>query len=73
MLSFNRWGFLLLLFIAPCSFAKQRITVTSPDKKIEFFLSKDQSGLTYRVSYNGQLLVNNLTSIHDEKNNTGLP
>ncbi|MFI5158184.1 MAG: glycoside hydrolase family 97 protein [Sphingobacteriales bacterium] len=58
MFIFNRLSFLLLLFIAPFSFAKQRVTVTSPDKKIEFILSKDHSGLTYQVIYNGQLLVN---------------
>lgn len=59
MLVFNRFCFFLLLFFAPCAFAKQGITVTSPDKKIEFTLSKDQSGLIYRVSYKGQILVDN--------------
>lgn len=56
---FNRTIVFLLLFVSSNVFAKQGITVTSPDKKIEFQLGKDQSGLIYRVSYKGQLLADN--------------
>ena len=48
-----------LLISVSAVFAKQGVTVTSPDKKIAFILNADQSGLTYRVSYKGQLLVDN--------------
>src|SRR6202000_1590381 len=57
--AFNRLLIFLCLFVASSTFAKQGITVTSPDKKIVFVVDKDQSGLIYRVSYKGQLLVNN--------------
>ncbi|MDB5022430.1 MAG: glycoside hydrolase [Mucilaginibacter sp.] len=58
MSAFNR-SVVFLLLISSCAFAKENITVTSPDKKIEFGLSKDRSGLIYRVSYKGQLLIDN--------------
>jgi alpha-glucosidase len=48
--------FILLLVITTSAFSKD-IIITSPDKKIQFSLNKDQSGLIYRVSYKGQLLV----------------
>jgi alpha-glucosidase len=51
-------AFFLLLLIAPGAFAKN-ITVTSPDKKIAFSLDKDKAGLIYRLSYKGQMLVDN--------------
>jgi alpha-glucosidase len=57
MPSASRFIVLLLLFIAPCAFAKQGFTISSPDKKILFILSSDQVGLTYQVSYKGVLLV----------------
>ncbi|MDB5155280.1 MAG: glycoside hydrolase, partial [Mucilaginibacter sp.] len=58
MSSFRLTIFFLLITVSP-AFAKESITVTSPDKKIEFSLSKDQLGLIYRLSYKGQLLINN--------------
>ncbi|MDB5137873.1 MAG: glycoside hydrolase [Mucilaginibacter sp.] len=57
MYSVSRFIVLLLLFTAPYAFAKQGFTVSSPDKKILFILSSDQVGLTYQVSYKGELLV----------------
>jgi alpha-glucosidase len=54
-----RLTILFLLITVSSTFAKESITVTSPDKKIEFSLSKDQLGLIYHVSYKGQLLVDN--------------
>ena len=59
MPAFNKTIFFLLLIIAPCAFAKQGITVTSPDKNIVFSLNKNTSGLIYTVSYKGQLLIDN--------------
>src|ERR1700761_5667690 len=50
---------LLLLISVSSAFAKQVISIASPDKKITFSLSKDGSGLIYNVSYKGQLLINN--------------
>jgi alpha-glucosidase len=58
MLAF-RLSILLLLFSVSYTFARPAITISSPDKKITFSLDKDQAGLIYRVSYNGQLLVDN--------------
>ncbi|MGZ3820501.1 MAG: glycoside hydrolase family 97 N-terminal domain-containing protein, partial [Mucilaginibacter sp.] len=58
MTALNRSLAFLLLLIAPGVFAKD-ITVISPDKKIQFTLSNDGSGLIYKVSYKGQLLVDN--------------
>ncbi|HTD99111.1 MAG TPA: glycoside hydrolase family 97 protein [Mucilaginibacter sp.] len=57
MSSIYRLIILLLLFAAPSTFAKQAFTVSSPDKKIQFWLSSDESGLIYRVSYKGEVLV----------------
>src|ERR1700740_3738965 len=57
MPAFNRLLVFLSMLVASSSFAKQGITVTSPDKKIVSVVDKDQSGLIYRVSYKGQLLV----------------
>ncbi|HEY4195074.1 MAG TPA: glycoside hydrolase family 97 N-terminal domain-containing protein, partial [Mucilaginibacter sp.] len=56
MSSFRLTAFFLLITVSS-AFARQGITVTSPDKKIVFVVDKDQSGLTYQVSYKGQLLV----------------
>ncbi|WP_183561499.1 glycoside hydrolase family 97 protein [Mucilaginibacter sp. SP1R1] len=58
MPAISRLFVVLLVFINNCVFAKQDIIVTSPDKKIEFRLNTDPSGVIYRVSYKGQLLVN---------------
>ena len=41
------------------AFAKKIITVTSPDRKIKFWLSTDKNGLYYRVAYKGILMVDN--------------
>jgi alpha-glucosidase len=54
-----RLTILLLLISVSGAFAKQDISITSPDKKIKFNLTKDASGLIYNVSYKGQLLVDN--------------
>ncbi len=40
-------------------FAQRGLTVNSPDKNIRFWLSTDQSGLVYKVSYKGNVLLNN--------------
>ncbi|WP_299289894.1 glycoside hydrolase family 97 protein [uncultured Mucilaginibacter sp.] len=49
----------ILLFVATSInvFAQRGLTVSSPDKNIRFWLSADQSGLVYKVSYKGNMLV----------------
>src|ERR1700755_2834445 len=59
MPAFNCLIIFLSMLVASSAFAKQGITVISPDKKIVFVVDKDQSGLIYKVSYKGQLLVDN--------------
>jgi len=56
---FSRLIVILLLFIAPCVYAKSAFTVSSPDKNIQFSLGSDQSGMVYQVKYKGELLVDN--------------
>lgn len=55
----SRLIIVLLLFIGPGVWAKPGFTVSSPDKNIQFWLGSDQLGMIYRVSYKGQLLVDN--------------
>ena len=50
--------FLLILAFENVS-AQRSFTVSSPDKSINFWLSTDQGGITYRVTYKGTLLVDN--------------
>ena len=47
-----------LLLATTSTLAKTGVTITSPDKNISFKLNANQSGLIYRVSYKGNLLVN---------------
>lgn len=56
---YKRSFLFILILLANCAFANPGITIASPDKKIVFRLSTDQSGLLYMVSYKGQLLIDN--------------
>ena len=47
----------LLLFLSVNAFAKKPVALNSPDGKIKFVLSTDQSGLFYQVFYKGVLMV----------------
>ncbi|HZX59944.1 MAG TPA: glycoside hydrolase family 97 N-terminal domain-containing protein, partial [Mucilaginibacter sp.] len=58
MPAFRRVIICLLSLISVSAFAGQNVTITSPDKNISFKLDAKQSGLVYRVSYKGNLLVN---------------
>jgi alpha-glucosidase len=49
----------LFLLIPVTIFAKGTVTVTSPDKKINFKLSTDKAGLFYQLTYKGFLLADN--------------
>jgi alpha-glucosidase len=48
----------LLLLIAPYALTAKAVVITSPDGAIKFSLEGDRAGLVYRVSYKGNLLVN---------------
>jgi alpha-glucosidase len=54
-----RLTFVMCLLISANAFAKKIITVTSPDTKIKFWLSADNNGLYYKISYKGILMVDN--------------
>ncbi len=51
--------FVMLLLISANTFAKKIITITSPDAKIKLWLSSDNNGLYYRVTYKGVLMLDN--------------
>src|SRR5580692_6501642 len=51
--------FVMLLLISANTFAKKIITITSPDAKIKLWLSADNNGLYYRVTYKGVLMLDN--------------
>jgi len=53
----NRFLFAALLLVSATAFAKKTITVTSPDQKIKFWLTTDDQGLFYKVSYKGTLMM----------------
>jgi alpha-glucosidase len=59
MLIFKRLLFCMFFLISINSIAKNIITITSPDAKIKFFLSTDNNGLYYKISYKGILMVDN--------------
>ena len=53
----KRFFLALLLLFSAGAFAKKTITVTSPDENIKFWLSTDDNGLYYKVSYKGTLMM----------------
>jgi len=57
MLAPCRLILILCLFFSINAFAGKVVTVSSPDEKIKFFLSTDQDGLYYRVTFKGVLMV----------------
>jgi len=56
---FRRLTFVMLLLISANTFAKKIITITSPDAKIKLWLSTDNNGLYYWVTYKGVLMLDN--------------
>jgi alpha-glucosidase len=59
MPAFRRVIICVLSLISVNAFAGQNITVTSPDKNIVFRLSAGVNGLNYRVTYKGNVLIDN--------------
>jgi len=59
MSPFSRLLSFLFLVTAPCVFAKGTVTIKSPDKNISFSLESSKNGLTYRVTYKGNVLIDN--------------
>ena len=57
MLVLKRFFLAVLLLVSAGAFAKKTITVTSPDENIKFWLSTDDNGLYYKVSYKGTLMM----------------
>jgi alpha-glucosidase len=51
--------FVMLLLVSANTFAKKIIAITSPDAKIKLWLSSDNNGLYYRVTYKGVLMLDN--------------
>lgn len=56
---YQRLTFFLLLLFSFNAFSAQTVTIKSPDKSIVFQLNAGQQGLMYRVTYKGNLLVDN--------------
>jgi hypothetical protein len=54
---FSRVLIIASVLLCASAFARD-INVTSPDKKIRFTLSADEQGLTYRVYYKGNAVIN---------------
>ncbi|WP_228462477.1 glycoside hydrolase family 97 protein [Mucilaginibacter ginsenosidivorans] len=59
MTSYRRFIILLLVIIAPSAFAAKTVTITSPDKNIIFRLDAGPKGLIYRITYKGNILIDN--------------
>src|ERR1700741_3337988 len=50
---------LSVLFSVSTALAAKSVMVMSPDKNIVFRLSANENGLTYRVTYKGNVLIDN--------------
>ena len=49
----------LLLFSVSTTYAAKSVTITSPDKRIAFQLDAGKNGLIYKVTYKGNVLIEN--------------
>ena len=59
MLLLKRLQFIMFLLVSANTFASKIVAITSPDAKIKFWLSTDKSGLYYKVTYKGILMLDN--------------
>jgi alpha-glucosidase len=57
MPSFKKYLAVALLLITANAFAKNPLTITSPDKKISFSLNTDKQGIYYSINYKGTVLA----------------
>ena len=49
--------FCFFCFLSSALIARPTVTITSPDGKIKVWLTTDKSGLYYKVSYKGTLMM----------------